>query len=130
MKITKNISVIILSGILLLLCACGGAGNTVVGIWQEQAPVTVLGPEENNSEEEITIVFTFNEDKTGSMEHKYAPDSELADLSKSIDFTWEIKENTLTIEYGNSRTEQYEVSFEKDKMELSGRTPHSLTRVK
>jgi len=99
---TKRLLCLVLMVILLLSVAgCSGSAD-IVGIWEQEMEISILGIEGTGSAMSVAR-FTFREDGTGIQEHIVADGS----YPNAVrEFHWQLEGDTLTLVYAENQTEE------------------------
>ena len=109
----------------LLLAGCGKE-ETLVGIWEQEITVSVLGVE-GQTEAESIVRFTFREDGTGTQEQMIL-DGSHPDAVR--DFSWVLEKKTLTLDYGEGQTAVFTAIVEQEVLKLENhRGSYELKRT-
>ena len=94
--------------VLLVLTLCGCAKEpTIVGTWEEEITITVLGKTEQEGNHPALLRYTFAEDGTGTRE--VIPDT-IPEHTQTDRFTFAVEGDVLTITL--TSTTQGDVPFE------------------
>lgn len=118
---------IFLGIILLSLTACGSKAE-ITGIWEQEMETSILG----EGIEAATSVaslrrFTFREGGTGLQEHILL-DETYPDAVR--EFTWQLEDNRLMLEYEENHTEEFSVIVSKNSLKLENpRGTYDLLRI-
>ena len=119
----KRIIAIVL---VVLLTGCA-AKQSIVGTWEQEMTISVIGMEEQ-TEAESTARFTFRQDGTGTQEQLLFDGVHPNTLRE---FTWTLSGECVILDFGNGRQETFVVIQEKDSLELhSQRIIFELKKVK
>ena len=111
---------------LLLLAGCSGKMD-ITGVWEQEMEISILGTEKPETVSSV-VRFAFREDGTGTME-QLIPDGNHPDAR--TEFSYELKENTLTVNMGNNRISVFEMEFREGILVLqNSRMQYHLTKVK
>ena len=117
-------SVLVVS-LLFALCACSGS-NSIVGVWEQEIQISILGREEATSAASV-LRFTFREDGSGLQEH-IMPDGSYPDTV--LEFHYHVKDDLLTMVYAEDHMEEFSVELSKDALKLENkRGSYDLTRA-
>ena len=120
----KKIFVLLLAAA-LVLTGCGKE-ETLVGIWEQEITVSVLGAQDWTETEGI-VRFTFREDGTGAQE-QIILDGIHPDAVR--DFTWKLEETGLTLFYPKGQTDTFDVTLKDGTLQLKhNRGSFDLTRA-
>lgn len=115
----KRIICCIFAAILLVsLAGCSANGN-IVGTWEQEMEVSILGEGvELATSAPALCRFTFREDGTGLQEH-ILQDESYPDAAR--EFTWQLEGDSLTLEYVENHTEVFSVVLAKTSLKLENR---------
>ena len=116
---------VLVVSLLFALCACSGS-NSIVGVWEQEMQISILGREEATSAASL-LRFTFREDGSGLQEHIMA-DGNYPDAVR--EFHYHVKDGLLTMVYAEDRIEEFSVQLSKDALNLENkRGSYDLTRA-
>ena len=110
-----------------------GNRNSILGSWETEMQVSVLGvsgPDGREQTAEVLYCFAFYEDGTGrrniTAREEYA--DRIPDIEES--FTYLLEGDILTLTQENGNTQVFTVSFSGQNLILDGRTHMELVRKK
>lgn len=102
--------------LLFSLSACG-TKTEITGIWEQEMSISILGVEGESTAASIAR-FTFREDGSGSQEQIFHDNSHPDTVRE---FHWQLEGNTLVLDYGENRKEEFTVSVSKSSLKLENR---------
>ena len=122
----RKIALLLIAAMLFGLLAGCSAQSKLIGTWETQTEVSILGvsidiPFIDN----CTVSFSFEKDGTGSRTSEFG--SSLPSISQA--YTYSVEDGTLTLTYESGNTEEYTFTVEKDVLILDGRVDLELNKV-
>ena len=113
----------------LLLGLLGGCGakNSIVGEWNAETKLSVLGDDQYDGDTDAEVTFSFREDGSGSMEMDF-PDP-LPDPGERS-FRYSVEGDKLILAYDNQQKSEFTFVLEGDTLKLDGRASLELKRDK
>ena len=111
--------------VLLAAAGCAREENPIVGEWEAEVQVSVLGVEEENRTLPAVYRFAFRADGTGESGVEAA-----GQPSVKESFAYTQVENALELTYESGLVQTYAMSFSGEKLILDGRVKLELNRVK
>ena len=104
----------ILTAVLLLLLTACGETSGIIGSWEQQMEISILGLEGQTSAASI-LRFTFREDGTGIQE-QIIKDGTHPNASR--EFTYQLEGDKLTLDYGDGLSEEFSVVMDASTLKL------------
>ncbi len=122
----RKIACLLIAVMLLGLFAGCSAQSKLVGVWETQTEISILGVSiDLPFIDDCTVSFSFEKDGTGSRTADFG-DSFPA-VSQA--FTYSVEEGKLTLTYESGSVEEYTFTVEKDVLSLDGRVDLELNKV-